>query len=51
MRCGSGLQEESVKLLGVHIDEDLNWKIHIKYINKKLVRVITSSGDTEKIKH
>jgi hypothetical protein len=36
MRCGSGRQEESVKLLGVHIDEDLNWKIHIKYINKKI---------------
>jgi hypothetical protein len=36
MRCGSGLQEESVKLLDVHIDEDLNWKIHIKYINKKI---------------
>ena len=36
MRCGSGLQEESVKLLGVHIDEDLNWKVHINNIVKKI---------------
>ena len=36
MRCGYGLQEESVKLLGVHIDEDLSWKIHVNNVVKKI---------------
>ena len=36
MRCGFGLQEESVKLLGVHIDENLSWKIHVNSIVKKI---------------
>jgi len=35
-RCGYGLQEESVKLLGIHIDENLDWKIHIKSVVKKI---------------
>jgi hypothetical protein len=36
MRCGYGLQEESVKLLGLHIDEELNWKVHINSVCKKV---------------
>jgi hypothetical protein len=28
-RCGYGLQEESVKLLGIKINENLEWKEHI----------------------
>jgi hypothetical protein len=36
MRCGNGLQEESVKLLGIHIDENLDWKFHIKNLVKKI---------------
>ncbi len=36
MRCGYGLQEESVKLLGVHIDENLDWKVHITSLQKKI---------------
>ena len=36
MRCGFGLQEESVKLLGVYIDEDLSWKIHVNNVVKKI---------------
>ena len=36
MRCGYGLQEESVKLLGLHMDENLDWKIHIKNVVKKI---------------
>ena len=36
MRCGFGLQEESVKLLGVCIDEDLSWKIHVNNVVKKI---------------
>ncbi len=36
MRCGYGLQEESVKLLGLHIDENLDWSIHIRSITKKI---------------
>ena len=35
-RCGYGLQEESVKLLGVKIDENLDWKEHIKEVSKKI---------------
>jgi len=35
-RCGYGLQEESVKLLGVYIDEDLSWKVHISNVIKKI---------------
>jgi len=36
MRCGYGLQEESVKFLGLHIDEDLDWICHIKNVVKKI---------------
>ncbi len=36
MRCGYGLQEESVKLLGVQIDENLDWKVHINSLMKKI---------------
>jgi hypothetical protein len=35
-RSGFGLQEESVKLLGIHIDEKLDWSIHIKNVAKKI---------------
>jgi hypothetical protein len=36
MRCGYDLQEEGVKFLGVIIDENLDWKLHIKNIQKKI---------------
>ena len=36
MRCGYGLQEESVKFLGLHIDENLDWAVHIKNVVKKI---------------
>ena len=36
MRCGYGLQEEGVKFLGVTIDENLDWKLHIKNVAKKI---------------
>ncbi len=36
MRCGYGLQEEGVKFLGVVIDENLDWKLHITQIKKKI---------------
>ena len=36
MRCGYGLQEESVKLLGLHIDENLDWKVHVSNLQKKI---------------
>jgi hypothetical protein len=35
-RSGYGLQEESVKLLGVEIDENLDWKRHIQAVMKKI---------------
>jgi len=36
MRCGYGLQEEGVKFLGVIIDENLDWKIHVNQVRKKI---------------
>ena len=48
MRYGFGLQEESVKLLGVLIDKDLNWEIHINNVLKKLLKLTTYYGDTGK---
>jgi hypothetical protein len=45
-RCGYGLQEESVKLLGVKIDENLDWKEHsINEVSKKKYQYY---GDTER---
>ena len=35
-RSGYGLQEESVKLLGVDIDENLDWKCHVQAVIKKI---------------
>jgi len=35
-RSGYGLQEESVKLLGVEIDENLDWKRQIQAVIKKM---------------
>jgi len=36
MRCGYGLQEEGVKFLGVMIDENLDWKLQITNVKKKI---------------
>ena len=36
MRCGYGLQEEGVKFLGVTIDENIDWKLQVKSIKKKI---------------
>jgi len=36
MRCGYGLQEEGVKFLGVIIDENLDWKLNINNVKKKI---------------
>ena len=35
MRCGYNLQEEGVKLLGITIDENLDWKLQTKQVAKK----------------
>jgi hypothetical protein len=35
-RCGYGLQEESVCLLDLQIDENLDWKVHINKVEKKI---------------
>jgi hypothetical protein len=35
-RSGYGLQEESVKLLGIEIDENIDWKCHIASVKKKV---------------
>jgi hypothetical protein len=36
MRCGYGLQEEGVKFLGVIIDEDLDWRLQVNSVKKKI---------------
>jgi len=36
MRCGYGLQEEGVKFLGVLIDENLDWKLQVNLVKKKI---------------
>jgi hypothetical protein len=36
LRSGYGMQEESVKLLGVEIDENLDWRRHIQAVLKKI---------------
>ncbi len=38
------IQEESVCLLGLQIDENLDWKVHIKKVEKKFQKVITFYG-------
>ena len=35
-RSGYGLQEEIVKMLGIEIDENLDWKCHIRAVLKKI---------------
>ena len=35
-RVGNGLQEESVRFLGLYIDENLNWKEHCKKVISKI---------------
>jgi hypothetical protein len=45
MRCGYGLQEEGVKLLGVTIDENMDWKLQIRNVTKKLERETIYYGD------
>ena len=35
-RSGYGLQEEGVRLLGIEIDENLDWKRHIQSVLKKI---------------
>ncbi len=48
-RCGYGLQEESVVcLLGLNIDENLDWKIHVKKVEKRYLKEIIHSGDMGK---
>ena len=36
MRCGYGLQEEGVKFLGVIIDENLDWRLQMNSVKKKI---------------
>ncbi len=36
MRCGYGLQEEGVKFLGVISDENLDWKLNVRNVKKKI---------------
>ena len=39
-RIGLGNKEKSTKFLGVHIDEYLNWKPHLNFINGKISRAL-----------
>jgi hypothetical protein len=47
-RSGYGLQEESVKLLGIHIDENLDWSAHIRSVEKKFLKGNTCYGDIKR---
>ncbi len=47
MRCGYNLQEEGVKLLGITIDENLDWKLHMNNVKKKISKG-TFFGDIKK---
>ncbi len=38
VRCGYGLQEESVNLLGLQIDENIDWKVHVSKVEKKIAK-------------
>ena len=35
-RVGTECKERSTKFLGVYIDDTLNWKSHVEYINNKI---------------
>ncbi len=37
-QIGKQFEEVSTKFLGIHIDENLTWKPHLKYINSKISR-------------
>ncbi len=39
-RIGKHCKEQSLKFLGVNIDEHLTWQYHIKYINNKISRAL-----------
>ncbi len=38
MRCGYDQQGEGVKFLGIIIDENLDWKLHINNLKKKIAK-------------
>ena len=41
-RIGNNCKDESIKFLGIHIDESLSWNKHIKSINSKIARALFS---------
>ena len=46
-QIGNNQAEHSIKFLGIRIDENLSWKPHIKYTNKKYLMLclpLTKSG-------
>ena len=47
-RIGNTCKEESIKFLGIHIDENLTWKYHLKSVNSKISRSIFSLKQVKK---
>ena len=41
-RIGNDCLEKSSKFLGMHLDENLTWKMHMNEINKKVSRALSS---------
>ena len=48
-RVGNKYEEKSTTFLGVLIDENLNWKMHINHINNKISRAMFSIKQVKKI--
>ena len=47
-RIGNTMKNKSFKFLGIHMDENINWKAHINYICNKISR---SNYIINKVKH
>ena len=46
---GKDFETKSIKLIGVHLDETLNWDYHINHVNNKLLSAIYAINQVKKI--
>ncbi len=47
-RIGSDLMEQSIKFVGIHLDEHLTWKNHVNHINSKISRALFAIKQAQK---
>ena len=47
-RIGNDCHENSTKFLGIYVDENLTWKKHVKFVNKKIANALFS---IKQVKH